>query len=619
MTNNSKKTDEKTKFLLVKKLFKGLTVVFLFLCFSSFVFTSDLFALEKLDDKRVLILHSYYKGYKWTDDEHKGIESVLGPKIGNNNLYVEYMDTKKIYGDLYSQRLLEVYKLKYKNFKFDTIIATDNNAFEFLLKYRDILFVDTPVVFCGVNFFDKSDLKEVNNFTGVNEENDFTLNIELILKLHPKTKHIIFINEWTTTGRAVHGAFLKVMPKFNKYIEFMLLEDVHLEYIIDMVNKNDEDSAILYTAFSKDKSGQIFEYNESLKRIAKNVTIPIYTPYEFNLGLGVIGGLMTSGYDQGEVAAKIVLRILQGEKIENIPVRMVTPKRYIFDYEQMQKFSIDQSDLPEGNYLINVPETLYYKYKELIAMIAIVFFALLFIISALLLNIYKGKLYEKELKNSQEELRGMARRLVETEEKGRKNLSRELHDQVGQNLTILGVNLNILRTLVDQNKRDLIDSRIRDSVSLVKQTTGRIRNLMDNLRSTVLDDYGLIAAIDFYAKQFSKRSGLQIAVKGDKKIAHVSEHIENALFRIVQESLINVVKHAKATEVVITLSKRNENLRLAIEDNGIGYDTNRSTPKNGEYGYGVVTMNERALSIGGVYRIRSKKGMGTHITVEVPK
>ena len=335
------------KVFLVKKLFIGLAVVFLFLCFSSFVFTSDLFALEKLDDKRVLILHSYYKGYKWTDDEHKGIESVLGPKIGNNNLYVEYMDTKKIYGDLYSQRLLEVYKLKYKNFKFDTIIATDNNAFEFLIKYRDILFVDTPVVFCGVNFFDKSDLKEVNNFTGVNEENDFTLNLELILKLHPKTKHIIFINEWTTTGQAVHGAFLKVMPKFNKHIKFTLLEDVHLEYIIDMVNKNDEDSAILYTAFSKDKSGKIFEYNESLKRIAKNAAIPIYTPYEFNLGLGVVGGLMTSGYDQGEVAAEIVLRILQGEKIENIPVRMVTPKRYIFDYEQMQKFSISQSDLPE--------------------------------------------------------------------------------------------------------------------------------------------------------------------------------------------------------------------------------------------------------------------------------
>ena len=604
---------------MVKNLFKGLIVVFLLLCFSSFVFTSDSFALEKMDDKRVLILHSYYKGYKWTDDEHKGIESVLGPKIGNNNLYVEYMDTKKIYGALYSQRLLEVYKLKYKNFKFDTIIATDNNAFEFLLKYREILFVDTPVVFCGVNFFDKSDLKEVKKFTGVNEENDFVLNIELILKLHPKTKHIIFINEWTTTGRAVHGAFLKVMPQFNKDIEFMLLEDVPLEYIIDMVNKNDEDSAILYTAFSKDKSGQIFEYNESLKLIAKNATIPIYTPYEFNLGLGVVGGLMISGYDQGEVAAQIVLRILQGETIENIPVKMVTPKRYIFDYEQMQKFSIGKSDLPEGTYLINVPETFYYKYKELIAMIAIVFFALLFIISALLLNIYKRKLYEKELKSSQEELRGMARRLVETEEKGRKNISRELHDQVGQNLTILGVNLNILRTLVDQNKRDLIDSRIRDSVSLVKQTTGRIRNLMDNLRSTVLDDYGLIAAIDFYAKQFSKRSGLQISVRGDKKITHVSEQIENTLFRIVQESLINVVKHAKATEVIITLSKSNENLRLSIEDNGIGYDTNRSTPENGEYGYGVVTMNERALSIGGVYRIRSKKGMGTHITVEVPK
>ena len=109
--------------------------------------SSHVQALEETPRKRVLVLHSYYQGYKWTDDENRGIESVLKPVIGTNNLYIEYMDTKKIFGDLYSQRLYEVYKLKYRNFKFDAIMVTDNNAFEFMRKYRDDLFPGHPCCF----------------------------------------------------------------------------------------------------------------------------------------------------------------------------------------------------------------------------------------------------------------------------------------------------------------------------------------------------------------------------------------------------------------------------------------------------------------------------------------
>ena len=116
-------------------------------------FLSDALALEEAPRKRVLVLHSYYQGYKWTDDENRGIESVLKPVIGTNNLYIEYMDTKKIFGDLYSQRLYEVYKLKYRNFKFDAIMVTDNNAFEFMRKYRDDLISGDTCCFLRCQLF----------------------------------------------------------------------------------------------------------------------------------------------------------------------------------------------------------------------------------------------------------------------------------------------------------------------------------------------------------------------------------------------------------------------------------------------------------------------------------
>jgi signal transduction histidine kinase/ABC-type uncharacterized transport system substrate-binding protein len=600
----------------VKQLTYGITLCFTLVAI--IIISTDTFASQDVTKKRVLILHSYYQGYKWTDDEHAGIESVLKPVIGRNNIHIEYMDTKKVFGDLYSQRLYEVYKLKYNNYKFDLIITTDNNAFEFMLKYRDELFPRTPVVFCGVNYFREDQIKGHEHFTGVNEENDFTSYIKLILQLHPKTKQIVFINEWTTTGQGVHKAFLDATVSFQQSIQFLLLEDVYIDEILNQLQLLTPESIVLYTAFSKDKSGRIFEYADVAALIARNCPVPIYTTNDFNLGHGVLGGFTVNGYDQGETAGKIALRILQGERAEDIPVLMETPKRYLFDYNQMQKFRFSPDRLPQNSVIINLPETLYFKYKKWIGAVAAVFVALLLIISILLINIKKRKRTEMELKGSQEQLRALGLRLAETEETQRKALSRELHDQIGQNLTILGVNLNILRSLVPKNVTDIIHSRISDSLLLVKQTTERVRSLMNNLRSPVLDDYGLVAAIDLYGKQFSSRTGIDAIVRVSDATPQFPTNIENAVFRIMQESLTNVVKHAQATQVVININVSADRLLLSIEDNGIGYDMSKITNGNKEQGWGLITMKERALAVGGSCRIQSRLGMGTHIIVEVP-
>jgi signal transduction histidine kinase len=578
----------------------------------------DTFAPKETSRKRVLVLHSYYQGYKWTDDENAGIESVLRLVVGTSSLHIEYMDSKKIYGDLYTRRLYEVYKLKYTNFKFDVIIATDDNALAFLKKYRDTLFPGAPVVFCGVNYLDTNELRKYKGFTGVNEDNDFKGCIDLVLRLHPKTRQIVFINEWTVTGQKVHNAFLKVIPYFSKSITFRLLEDEKIEDILEQLRNLPPDSIVLYTAFSRDKLGRVFEYNESIAAVALNCKAPIYTTHEFNLGLGVMGGLIVTGYDQGELAAKMALRILLGEKPDKIPVEMVSPKHYMFDYQQMRAFNVALADLPKESVIVNLPQTFYFKYKKWFDALIVIFFVLISTISVLLITLHKRKLTERELKSSREQLRTLAWRLAETEEKERKALSRELHDQVGQNLTILGVNINLLRSLVPGDPKDLLPSRITDSLAIVKQTTERIRNLMNNLRSPVLDDYGLVAAIDLYGKQCTTRTGIDIKVRGPGTDPHLPAHVENAMFRIVQEALTNVIKHAQATQVIINVIVTDARLILSIEDNGIGYNRDAATKADGQHGWGLITMTERALAVGGECRVQSSPGLGTHVIVEVP-
>jgi signal transduction histidine kinase len=375
---------------------------------------------------------------------------------------------------------------------------------------------------------------------------------------------------------------------------------------------------VLYTAFSRDKSGRLFEYGEIMSLIAQHCQAPIYTTNEFNVGRGVVGGLLVHGYDQGLVAGKMALRILQGESVEDIPVVMTSPKRYVFDYAQMRRFDIAPDTLPAGSTVVNMPETLYFKYKKWIYGIIVTIAFLLSVISVLLASIRKRKRTERQLENSQEQLRSLTWRLARAQETERKMISRELHDQIGQNMTILGVNLNILRSLIPQSAVDLIEARINDSLTLVRQTTERIRHLMSDLRSPVLDDYGLAAAIDYYAKQCAQRTGLHIAVKGDEAGLRLPPPVESTVFRIVQEALTNVVKHAQASEVVINVGVVGNRLQVSVEDNGIGYDTTNLTGTSGNHGWGLLTMTERALAIGGVCRVQSRPGLGTHVIVEVP-
>jgi signal transduction histidine kinase len=326
---------------------------------------------------------------------------------------------------------------------------------------------------------------------------------------------------------------------------------------------------------------------------------------------------MSTGFSQGEVAGMQALQLSRGARVENMPMITKPQKQYMFDYNQLKRFNISRDQLPPGSVIVNYPETFYEKHKKLVNTVIAVITILLIIISVLLMNIRFRRRTEKELKASREKLRALGRRLAEIEDKARKGLSRELHDEVGQNMTILGVNLNILRSLMSKDASELVESRIGDSLAIVKQTTQRIRNLMGNLRSPVMDDYGLVAALQFYGKQWSDRTGIAVQVRGPKTRPPLDPRSEDALFRIVQEALTNVIKHAHATKVIISVGLADKKLHLSVEDDGIGFDEIRLKKPGSEHGWGLTTMSERALAVGGSVQVRSSPGLGTHVIVEV--
>jgi PAS domain S-box-containing protein len=234
-------------------------------------------------------------------------------------------------------------------------------------------------------------------------------------------------------------------------------------------------------------------------------------------------------------------------------------------------------------------------------------------------DITEHKQVEQDLIQYTERLRAISAQLAEVEDLERQRLARELHDQVGQNLTALGINLNIIQMQLPESVTALVGYHLDDSLSLVEQTTERIRDVMADLRPPVLDDYGLVAALRWYGEKISRRINLPISVAGEEPNPRLDSHVENALFRIGQEALTNVAKHAQASEVKISVDVERDSLRLTIVDNGVGFDPEHIMQPEIGGGWGLLSMTERAEAIGGQCRVLSSPNQGTQVTVELPR
>ena len=394
-------------------MFRRLSCLLLLAAFSPSIWAD-------LHDKSVLVLHSYYKGYRWTDDEGRGLDSVLLPELGASNLYIEYMDTKRFYGRDSQVQFPDLYARKFASHHFDAIVATDNNAFDFLREYRDQLFPGTPVVFCGVNYFKKSDLDGHRLFTGVSEEADVKNTLDLAFRLHPGTRHLFVVNDTTETGQSVHEELLRLMPSYAGSVDFTFLEDYSMPEILSTLRNLPANSVVFYSFFSHDKTGRFFEYDQSATAFAKASKAPIYGAWDFNLGYGMVGGKLISGFYQGVVAGEIALRVLRGESPDSIPVvRFASdrPNRYMFDYLQLQRFGIPLSALPKGALIENMPAS-YFSRHPVGTLIGAALFAILILINSLLwLNIRRRKAAERMLWDQQEHLEELvASRSVQLED-----------------------------------------------------------------------------------------------------------------------------------------------------------------------------------------------------------
>ena len=208
-------------------------------------------------------------------------------------------------------------------------------------------------------------------------------------------------------------------------------------------------------------------------------------------------------------------------------------------------------------------------------------------------------------------------RMNAIEENERKRISRQLHDLVSQDLTALNINLEMIISLLKEGKTAPSVHRLEDSARLVRQTAEHLRDVMTVLRPPVLDDYGLLATLRWYADQFSQRTGLAITVSGVEPFPELSPALAMPLFRITQEALDNAARHAHATRVSIELAEEGRKIRLMISDDGSGFQPGPLERPGETGGWGLWVIQQRAEGIGGKLTINSHPGDGTRLTISL--
>jgi len=320
------------------------------------------FALSHTSSKKILIVNSYHKGYLWSDRVMEGVDSIFN-SVKDYDVYYEYLDSKRNSSPEYMEYLKQIFVLKYSKNDFDMIILSDDNAFNFILQFRNSVFKNVPIVFCGINNYDPSMIRGYSDITGIAEYYDPAKTQQAALILFPEKDLYISICDNTESGLINKQLFVESAKNLPKKIRFEFWQNLSSGELEEKMKNAPSNSVLFYTDFNRDGDGKVISTREASHFLSKS-KVPVFGRQEWLLGKGLFGGMIVSGYYQGRTAAQMAISILNGKDADSIPVVAESANRYMFDYKMMKKYSIKLSALPQDSIVINEPSSFYDFYRK---------------------------------------------------------------------------------------------------------------------------------------------------------------------------------------------------------------------------------------------------------------
>jgi signal transduction histidine kinase len=550
--------------------------------------------------KNILVLHMEDPRLPANVAAGKAIQETIGQDV-TNEIFEEYIEETRL--DIDFKTLRDTFRQKYAGKKIDLIMTVGPRPLSFMLKHGEELFPSVPIVFSIVDLR-YYPAKLPPNVTGVSGSFEFSSTLDLILKLQPDTHQIFYIEGATSNEELLRGQAELEFKPYQGRLSFTYLNGLSLPRLLDRVGQLPPHSVLLFSSFFRDADGQAYITANVCPSIAASSSAPMYTIFETQIGCGVVGGSVFQVEASARQAAILAQRVLRGESVSHLPIEPGPRSRMVVDWRQLKRWNISDANLPPGTVIEYREPSAWDAYKKYI----LAGLAALLVQSILILLL---TIEIRRRKRSDRAVRDLTRRVINANEEERRHVARELHDDIGQRLSLISVQFGIYANQTATNP-SLAAAEFDELLKELNTLISDVHNLSHRLHSSRLEHLGLKAAIEELCQQISQRHGLQIELRAEGTLSEVPGDVSLCFYRVAQEAFNNVVHHSGATRAQLTLGEERGVLHMDVQDFGIGFKAGE-VPK----GLGLAAMQERVGSIGGKFAVESEPGQGTVIMVDV--
>jgi len=524
---------------------------------------------------------------------------------------------------------------------FDLVLASDNSALDFVLKNKnEPILKGLPIVFCGVSNPEDYPIMQEDLY-GVYESDMFVKSFDIIRQVYPTFRTIYFMCDQTNTGQVYINNARKLIGKYSQY-NLKVIDKIYLQSIDSLIQQINGDGIIYYAGISVDGNGEMLDHFEIARRIFKNAKIPVFSSYIVDVD-GATGGYYTSGKDHGLYTARLLEKRLKKELILNHV--QFPPLAGIYDYNKMELYNIDPASLPKGTKVVNRPETIWERYKELIIW-NLVFIG--FLVGVIILLVWITTI---QARSKQYMEKAMAKALESDMLKGAflANVSHELRTPLN---AICGFSELVKAESKEQEIKDYIDVIYTNSEVLA----GLVNDLLDisliDANAMKIRKHSIDLEVFFTDLKHQAESILRVRNKPhlsiELKTNPLYRKVNSDAFRISQIMINFITNAVKYTETgQITLGYNHQallsafidpklipaaSLVLYVSDTGIGIDADKQhmvferfrmvdskfMSQHGGVGLGLNIAKSLVELMGGVIFVTSEPGKGSTFGFYLP-
>jgi signal transduction histidine kinase len=499
--------------------------------------------------------------------------------------------------------LVEVIRTRFLDLRMDLVVARGIRAGQFYVKYRDELFPNVPLLLTGdETSLSSAQLRPGDSFVANRVEAVQT--VSNLLQLLPDTSTIAVVYGKSPPEQYWVNRLKDEFATLAGRVRFVWLDDLSLPEMRQRVATLETGTVVLFGILYVDAAGIPYLENYALSELRAASRVPIFSFYESELGLGTVGGSLLANVEGAAIASNIANRMLRGEWTNDDRITRVSNTAPRFDWRELQRWHIDESRLPPGSQVLFRTPSMWEEHKRFVLAGS----GLLAIQTALIVGLLAQRARRRRAEDESTALSG---RLLTVHEDERRRLARELHDDVTQRLARLAIDAArveaVLAAALPGERSSVHDDLVRLS--------GDVHALSYSLHPSILDELGLEAALNAECEHVSEQGDVRIEVNVHSVPNNLPNDVSLCVFRIAQEALRNVVRHAGASVAAVTLAPKDGGLILTVNDNGHGFDSGAAGTRPS---LGHASMEERIRVLRGRLQIMSKPGQGTSISAWVP-